>query len=95
MIEGAAIKNEENGDEAVENDEDENEEEQDVEGDDAEGYYDEEEDDEYDEEYDGEDEGEDSSSPSSSDEDEPDWLKEELLASRTRARWGQGAAATL
>ena len=63
---------------------------------DAEDYYDEEEnEDEYDEEYDGEDEADDteSSSSSSSLDDDPDWLKEDLLASKTRARWGQGAAA--
>ena len=56
-------------------------------------YYDEEEDGYYDEEdYDGEDEKSDSDSESSEESDEPDWLKEELIASKKRARWGETAA---
>ena len=50
-----------------------------------EGYYDE-------EDYDGEDEKSDSDSESSEESDEPDWLKEELIASKKRARWGETAA---
>ena len=53
--------------------------------DEEDGYYDE-------EDYDGEDEKSDSDSESSEESDEPDWLKEELIASKKRARWGETAA---
>ena len=53
--------------------------------DEEDGYYDE-------EDYDAEDEKSDSDSESSEESDEPDWLKEELIASKKRARWGETAA---
>ena len=50
-----------------------------------------EEDDDSDESSDDEDDSSDEES-SSEEEDEPDWLKEELIATKTRARWGESGA---
>ena len=41
------------------------------------------------------DEDDDSSSSDDDEEDEPDWLKEELIASKTRARWGESGASVV